>query len=78
MFGLQKYVDNLFLVKWYFKEDYQEPIESILLARFKKVNNHYKLEEVQYTYMDLLLGMEQMDFTLKKTGDDITINITKI
>ena len=78
MFGLQKYIDNLFSIKWYFKDDYLELLEEVSLAYFEKTNDHYILKQIQYTYMDLLLGLEQMDFVIKKNGDEISITITKI
>jgi hypothetical protein len=78
MFGLHKYLDKLFKIKWYFEKKDQPILEEILLVEFKENDDNFLVEKVHYTYVDILLGLEEFDFTITKKDEDIKLKINKI
>ena len=78
MFGLQKYVNKLLEVKWYFPAHIKDELEKIVYAEFSKEDNHYVLKNILYSFVDILLALEGLDFDLVKKGDDVEIRILKI
>ena len=75
MFGLHKYLDKIFKVKWYMTASQAKILEDLLYVEFNKQDDHYILENVRYTYVDILLGLENMNFSIYKKGDDICLKI---
>lgn len=75
MFQLQKYAELLFQVHWYFDESQLSDIENLLFVSFEKENDHYKLKKILYSYVDVLLGMEELNFKLIKNKDENKIII---
>ena len=78
MFGLVKYIDKIYEIKWYFENEQDiHEIEDILYCRFKKriSDDFYTIDQILYTYVDILLGLEDMDFTFEKTGKDYICKI---
>ena len=83
MFGFQKYLDKLFQIKWYFDEKKLHDIEQICYVKFKQANTdgkdpYFLLDKILYTYVDILLGLEDMEFTFSKQNDDYILKIIKI
>ena len=78
MLGFNKYLNKLYELKWEFNEDDKNILEEILLVEFDKKNNIYIIKNVIYTYIDILLGLEELDFTLTKSGEDCVIKIIDI
>ena len=78
MFGFQKYLDKLYEIKWFFKKDEWSDLESLLFVEFEPMDDHYVITKVKYTYVDILLGLEDMDFTLKKENGSVKLIILKI
>jgi hypothetical protein len=51
-------------------------LQSLLFCEFEKLNNdYYKIKKISYTYIDLLLGLEELDFTFYKKNDEYIIHI---
>ena len=75
MFQLQKYAELLFKVQWYFDDSQLTDLQDILFVTFKKHDNYYKLEKVHYSYIDVLLGMEELNFKLIKNKHETKIII---
>ena len=75
MFGLQKYLDKIFKIKWIFDSSQKNDIESSLYAKFKKNNDHFLIQKIHYSYVDVLLGLEHMNFEIIKNGDGMSIKI---
>lgn len=75
MFQLQKYAELLFKVQWYFDDSQLTDLQDILFVTFKKQENYYKLEKVHYSYTDVLLGMEELNFKLIKNKHETKIII---
>ena len=53
-------------------------MEKKLYVVFKKENDYFLLQEVVYAYMDIVTGMEGVDFECSKIGDRMKIKILKI
>ena len=75
MFGLQKYILKLYDIKWIISNDKLKEIEEMLYVKFKKDGKYYLIEQVLYTYIDILLGLEDLDFKFSKDNDNIIIQI---
>ena len=78
MFGLQKYINKMLEVKWYFPDKLKNELEQIVYAEFIKQEDHYILKNILYSFVDILLALEDMDFELIKNKDDIEIRISKL
>ena len=78
MFGLQKYLNKLYEIKWFFKKSDCGDLESLLFVEFEPKDDHYVIRNIKYTYVDILLALEDMDFTLKKENNEYKIIILKI
>ena len=78
MFGLPKYVDKLFEIKWFFNKNNWGDLESLLFVEFEPKDDYYVIKNVKYTYVDILLGLEDMEFTFKKENDECKLIILKI
>ena len=77
MFGLTKYVDKLYDIKWFINEDELQDIEQLLYCKFTKERSkkYYKIGQIQYTYIDILLGMEELEFVFEKKDGDYILTI---
>ena len=53
-------------------------LETLLFVRFERNEDHFKIKSVQYTYADILLGLEGMNFELNKKNNEVKIKILKI
>ena len=78
MLGIVKYLPKIYEIKWIFDDKDLSDLQQLLYVQFKKENEHYLIETIQYTYVDILLGLEDVDFKLTKTVDGITLKIMKI
>ena len=80
MFGLVKYIDKIYEIKWYFpKEEEVKEFEDMLYCRFKKriSEDFYRIDQILYTYVDIILGLEDLDFTFEKNGNEYICKIIK-
>ena len=76
MFGLNKYIDKLYDIEWSFNEKDKSDFESLLFVEFETIGKKtYKIKTVKYTYVDVLLGLEELDFEFKKNGEHFKIVI---
>ena len=78
MFGLQKYINKMLEVKWFFPSHLKDELEQIVYAEFVKQEDHYILKNILYSFVDILLALEDLDFELIKNEDDIEIRISKL
>ena len=78
MFGLQKYINKMLEVKWFFPAQIKDELEQIVRAEFSKKDNHYVLTNILYSFVDILLALEDLDFDMIKKDNDIEIRILKI
>ena len=76
MFQLSKYANKIFEIKWSFDKSAKEDLEALLFVEFKRDTNYYVISDVKYTYFDVLIGLEELNFTLEKNNDDLTIKIS--
>lgn len=75
MFGFQKYITMLHKLKWEFPEQDKTELEQLFYVKFKKDENYFVIEQVLYTYIDILIALENMNFEMKKNADEIIIKI---
>ena len=78
MLQLHSYLNKLYKIQWYFNEKDKLDLESLLFVKFKQVNDYYLIDNVQYTYVDILLGLEEMNFEILKTDKEVKLKILKI
>ena len=78
MFGLQKYLNRFFEIKWKFPSDMQNDLEDLLYVEFKREDDYFKIDKVLYTYVDVVIGLDEMSFVFTKSVDDLEIKILKI
>ena len=78
MLQLHSYLNKLYKIQWYFNEKDKLDLESLLFVKFKQVNDYYLINNVQYTYVDILLGLEDMNFEIIKTDKEVKLKILKI
>lgn len=78
MFGLQKYLNKIYNVKWFFLPCDLKKLEEMFFVSFKEERNYYMIDEIHYSYIDILLALENMDFELLKCGEDVKIKILKL
>ena len=76
MFQLSKYANKIFEIKWSFDKSAKEDLEALLFVEFKRETNYYVISDVKYTYFDVLIGLEELNFTLEKNNDELIIKIT--
>ena len=57
MFGFQKYLDQIYQIKWYFDAKDLEDIEHMLYVKFKSETDYFLIDRILYTYVDILLGL---------------------
>ena len=75
MFALNKYLEKLYQVKWKFDTDMKDDLEDLLFVTFKTDGEYFKLDEIKYTVVDLLVGLEELDFELCKIDTEIVLQI---
>ena len=78
MFGLHKYLNRIYEIKWYFPAHDKRTLEQLLYVEFTPTEDYFLVTKVHYTYVDILLGLEDFDFTVTKSNDDIKLRINKI
>ena len=78
MFSLHKYLDKIYQIKWFMTEEQKNTLENNLFVVFECENDHFIIKEIHYTYMDILLGLEKIDFYLEKVGDNLCMNILNV
>lgn len=78
MFGLHKYLDKIFKIKWYFDPTEKQTLESQLFVTFRQQKDHFLIETIHYSFIDILLALEAMDFELTKKSNEYKIKISKI
>lgn len=76
MFGFQKYITMLHKLKWEFPEKDKRELEEIFYVKFKKDGNYFVIEQVLYTYIDILIALEEMNFEMTKNNNEIIIKIS--
>ena len=78
MLQLHSYLDRINEIKWYFNDMYRRDLESLLFVEFERIENYYVIKKVKYTYIDILLALEEMDFEIIKTNKEIRLKILNI
>ena len=77
MFGLNKYVTKLHNIKWKFNPDLQKDYEDLLFVTFEEKQGYFFIQSILYTYVDILQGMEELNFVISKVENEITLEIVE-
>ena len=76
MFGIEKYRKKIHEIKWYIKDGDVNDIQDLLFVEFKRVDNdYYLIEKIHFTYVDILCGMEELEFDITKRNKEYIIKI---
>lgn len=76
MFGTEKYRKRIHEIKWYINDGDINDIQDLLFVEFKRVNNEYYLiDKIHFTYVDILCGMEELEFDITKRNKEYKIKI---
>ena len=75
MFGITSYMNKIYEIKWKFNEKFLDTLEQDLYVEFKKVGQYYQIEKVLYSYVDMLLGLEDIDFDFTKKSNECIITL---
>ena len=75
MFALNKYINKLYEVKWQFDPARQSELEELLLVQFEPAGEYFKIKTVEYTYFDILTGLEDIDFVFTKDKDSYLLSL---
>ena len=76
MFGLNKYIDKMYEIEWEFKQSEKQDLEALLFVEFEPtLDKTFKIKTIKYTYVDVLIGLEELDFKFTKNNDKYTIQI---
>ena len=76
MFALNKYAEKIYEIKWKFNVDIQKDYEDLLFVEFEqKENGYFYIKNVMYTFVDILVGLETLDFVVSKVKNDIILEI---
>ena len=78
MFTLHQKFEKLYSIEWYFPDDKVEEMEDRLMVTFTKENDYFLLQEVLYAYIDIVSGLEDLDFICEKIKDRMKIKILNI
>lgn len=78
MFGLHKYLDRIYEIKWIMDNSDAKALEELMFVKFDKKDGYFIINEIHYTYVDILLALETIDFEISKKDKDITLKIIKI
>lgn len=75
MFGFTSYISKLHQIEWHFPNHMLDAIGQDLFVTFTAYDDHFKINEVLYSYIDILMGLEGYNFTINKIQDVMTITI---
>ena len=78
MFTLHQKFEKLYSIEWYFPDDKVEEMEDRLMVTFTKENDYFLLQEVLYAYIDIVSGLEDLDFICEKIKKRMKIKILNI
>ena len=76
MFALNKFANKITEIQWKFDIGKKEDYEKLLFVKFKQnEKGYFTIEHVLYTYIDILMGLEELNFVVCKVKNDVTLEI---
>ena len=77
MFALNKYMNKLYKVKWEFDPSKKSELEELLVVEFEQDGDskYFKIKTVEYTYFDILIGLENLDWVFTKEKDNYVLRL---
>ena len=78
MLQLHSYINKIYNIQWYFNSSQKKDLERLLFVKFEKQNDYYLIKTIEYTYIDILCALREMDFELSKINDVLKLKILKM
>ena len=78
MFSFHTSLNKIYEIKWKITKSQSDILASKLYVEFKPENDYYIIDKILYTYVDILVGLFDIDFELIKQNGEITLNIIKM
>ena len=75
MFQFTSYLDKINQIKWYIPDNMVNTLSQDLFVTFQQIDDYYLIENVHYSYIDILMGLEGYNLTLNKRNVEIIITI---
>ena len=78
MFGLNKYIDKIYEIQWKFDIQQQKKFEELFYVKFQQnEKGNFQISEIDYSYVDILIGLEEINFIFTKYNNEYNIEIIK-
>ena len=78
MFGITAYLNKVKDIEWIIKEEEVEELGDTLCVEFERKGKYYVVSKINYSAMDVLVGLEHVDLSMAKTGNRIVIKVLKL
>ena len=78
MLQLYSHIHKVHKIQWYFNDSDLNDLESLLYVKFEKLNDYYVIKSVDFTYLDILCALEDLNFELTKIKDVMKLKILKM
>ena len=76
MFALNKYAEKIFDIEWKFNPNIQKYLEETLFVVFEqKENGYFVINDIMYSYIDILQGLETIDFVFTKYKNEYKLEV---
>ena len=77
MLNIANSIDRLMKVKWIIPDESKvKDLEALLNVEFEKSNEkYYLIKNINYTALDVIFGLDELDFAVVKRGEEITVKI---
>ena len=76
MFGIGMYLSKIFEIEWKFNPNLQKYLEETLFVEFsQKENGYFVIKNVMYSYVDILQGLENIDFVFTKCDKEYKVEV---
>ena len=79
MFGIGMYLSKIFEIEWKFNPNLQKYLEETLFVTFKqKENGYFVIKDVMYSYVDILQGLENINFVFTKYKNEYKVEVLEL
>lgn len=72
------FLNKLYEIKWKITQSQADILASKFYVEFKQENDYYMIDKILYTFVDILIGLFDIDFELIQQNGEMTVNILKM